>query len=247
MEGALIGDADTSTTFPGSGSVPGTTTGSAQQAPQDFTVEAWFKTNTTRGGKIVGYGNRATALSSSYDRHIYMTNGGQLRFGVYNGATRTIATSASYNNNQWHHVVGQLGPSGMKFYVDGKLIGTDATVTSGEAMSGYWRVGGDELNSWPSAPTSDAFAGTIDEVAVYQGQLTQDQIRAHYLAGGYSPAWPTRPTDTYGGVVWDGNPNLFLRLNETTGTAAANRMTNEQGATASGTAWPHSWQAARMR
>ncbi|UDY35504.1 PKD domain-containing protein [Dermatobacter hominis] len=237
VAGALIGDTDTSTTFPGSGSVPGTTTGSAQQAPQDFTVEAWFKTNTTRGGKIVGYGNRSTGLSSSYDRHIYMTNGGQLRFGVYNGSTRTIATSTSYNNNQWHHAVGQLGPSGMKFYVDGKLIGTDASATSAEAMSGYWRVGGDELNSWPSAPTSDAFAGTIDEVAVYQGQLTQDQIRAHYLTGGYTPTWPTRPTDTYGGVVWDANPDIYLRLNETSGSAASNRMTNEQAATATGTAW----------
>ncbi len=237
IAGALIGDADRATTFPGSGSVPGTTTGSAQQGSQDFTVEAWFKTNTTRGGKIVGFGNRYNALSSSYDRHIYMTNGGQLRFGVYDGTARTIATSATYNNNQWHHVVGQMGPQGMKLFVDGKLVGSDAAGKSAQDYAGYWRVGGDELNSWPSAPTSDAFAGTIDEVAVYQGQLSQDRIRAHYLAGGYSPTWPTRPTDTYGGVVWDANADIYLRLNETSGTAAANRMTNEQGATASGTAW----------
>ena len=45
--------------------------------PNTFTVEAWFKTTTTTGGKIIGFGNRRPGRSSSYDRHVYMDNAGQ--------------------------------------------------------------------------------------------------------------------------------------------------------------------------
>ena len=235
-EGALIGDPDTASTFAG-GTAPGSTTGSAQPGSQNFTVEAWFKTTTSSGGKIVGFGNSSTANSGSYDRHIYMTNGGQIRFGVYDGSTRTVASSSSYRDGQWHQVVGQMGPTGIKLYVDGKLVGSDASATSAQAYSGYWRVGGDNISGWPSAPSSSNFNGSIDDVSIYEGQLTQDQIRAHFLASGRTPGWPTAPADAYGAAVFNANADLYLRLNETSGSAAQNRMTLEQGATASGTAW----------
>ena len=35
-----------------------------------------------RGGKIIGFGNAATGLSSSYDRHVYMQNDGKVVFGT---------------------------------------------------------------------------------------------------------------------------------------------------------------------
>ena len=234
--GALIGDSDTSTTFAG-GTAPASTNGTAVNGPQQFTVEAWFKTTTSSGGKIVGFGKSSTGSSTSYDRHIYMTNGGQLRFGVYDGSTRTVASSAAYNDGQWHQAVGQLGPAGIKLYVDGKLVGADASATSAEAFAGYWRIGGDALGGWPSQPSSANFNGTIDDVSIYGGELTQDQIRAHFLASGRTPGWPTVPADAYGAAVWNANADLYLRLNETSGSTAVNRMTLDPGATASGTVW----------
>ena len=56
-------------------------------------MEAWFKTTTTAGGKIIGFGNRSTGNSTSYDRHLYMSNTGRLYFGV-NPDARTISTTA---------------------------------------------------------------------------------------------------------------------------------------------------------
>ena len=61
--------------------------------PQKFTVEGWFKTTTNTGGKLIGFGSNQTGSSSSYDRHIYMMNDGQLVFGVYNGGLVTTETS----------------------------------------------------------------------------------------------------------------------------------------------------------
>lgn len=183
VTGAISGDSDKAYSFPGTS---GNFVHNNTQAlgPQKFAVEAWFKTNTTQGGKIVGFGGAASGESSNYDRHIYMQNNGKLTFGVYTGAVKTISTSASYNNNQWHHAVGQLSEAGLQFYVDGVLIGTDPTVTTAENFNGYWRVGGDNLNGWSNQPSSAYFKGDVDEVAVYDSPLTPNQVAWHWSLSG---------------------------------------------------------------
>ncbi|MCX5375755.1 LamG-like jellyroll fold domain-containing protein [Streptomyces sp. NBC_00091] len=176
------------------GAVSGTSTamgfnGTSQQVYSDhrqtvassFTVETWFKTNTTRGGKLIGFGNNTVNNSGTYDKQLYMTNAGRLVFGVYNGSARTISTGLleTYNDNKWHHVVGTQGPGGMTLYVDGQNKGTNSASTS-TSYAGFWHVGGDNLSSWPTRPTSNFFAGQIDETAVYPSALTQAQVKSHF-------------------------------------------------------------------
>lgn len=110
-----------------------------QTVGSTYTIETWFKTNTTRGGKLLGFGNNQARGSNQYDKHIYMTNDGKLVYGVYTGATRTVTTSGAYNDNQWHHVVASQGPGGMTLYVDGVQKGT-LNVTTHENFSGYWHA-----------------------------------------------------------------------------------------------------------
>ncbi|MDX6312212.1 MAG: hypothetical protein QOF44_1676 [Streptomyces sp.] len=164
--------------------------------PTSFSVETWFKTTTTSGGKLIGFGANSTQLSGQYDKHIYMTNNGRLAFGVYNGTTTTLTTSSSYNNGAWHHVVGTQGSTGMRLYVDGALVGSNST-TANESYSGYWRVGGDNLNAWPNQPSSNFFAGQLDETAVYPSALTSTQVANHYaLASAVADTTTTiAPTD----------------------------------------------------
>lgn len=152
-----------------------------QSVGASFSVETWFKTGTTRGGKLIGFGNNTDRSSGSYDKQIYMTNTGRLIFGVYNGSTRTISTGLfdTFNDNKWHHVVGTQGPAGMVLYVDGQSKGT-LNVTNSTPYEGYWHVGGDNLSSWPTKPTSNFFAGQIDETAVYPNVLSQAQVKNHF-------------------------------------------------------------------
>ncbi len=70
--------------------------------PTNFTVSIWFKTATTSGGKLIGFGNVQTGSSGSYDRHIYMNDAGQIYFGVYPNSVVTINSPLSYNDNKWH-------------------------------------------------------------------------------------------------------------------------------------------------
>ncbi|MEU7346545.1 LamG-like jellyroll fold domain-containing protein [Streptomyces bacillaris] len=151
-------------------------------APGRFSIETWIKTTTTRGGKIIGFGNLTQQNSTRHDKHIYMRNDGRLVFGVHNGSAQTVTTPAAYNDGQWHHVVATQGPlfQGMALYVDGQLRASNILVSTNESTPGYWRIGGDNIGSWPNRPTSNFFAGQIDETAVYPTTLTSSQVSAHY-------------------------------------------------------------------
>ena len=188
VAGPLTGS--TATSFNGqTGNVVSQT---AVNGPQTFSIEGWFKTTANTGGKLIGFGNSPTGMSSNYDRHIYMMNDGQLVFGIWNNATETIETPNAYNDGQWHYVVATYDGTNMALYVDGELIGT-TTSSSAQAYTGYWRVGGDNLNGWnldewgsnsqgTTQPFSYYFNGTIADVAVYPTALTAAQVEAHFAA-----------------------------------------------------------------
>jgi PKD repeat protein len=177
--GAVVNDGDAATTFAGTqASQMGTSV--PVQGPHLFTAEAWFNTSTSVGGKIVGFGNQPLIDSTSYDRQIYMSSAGRLYFGVNNGSARTVNSAASYNDGKWHHVVGTLGSNGMRLYVDGVQVGFNAAVTSAQNYQGYWRIGGDQTRNWSNAPSSNYFAGSIDEVAIYPVALSAAQVANHY-------------------------------------------------------------------
>lgn len=216
--GQAVGQTSSSTAFNGSN---GTSSSSvAEVGPNEFSVEAWFQTTSTSGGKIVGFGNNATGLSGSYDRHVYLSNTGQVTFGVYPGSARTITSNAGFNDGNWHQVVATMNGSGMVLYVDGVRIGTRNDTTTGQSYSGYWRIGGDSQGGWPSAGSSNYLNGRIADVAVYDSALSRDAVDAHWVASGRTSSLPAAPADAYGKSVYDLDPTLYWRLGETSGTVA---------------------------
>lgn len=223
--GAIRDEADTAITF--NGSTGYVWNDQLEQGPGTYTVQTWFKTTSTTGGKLIGFGNGrprtdsgATVLSGNYDRHIYMENGGRLNFGAHNGATRTLRSAASYNDGAWHQVVASQGSGGMRLFVDGVQAGSNAE-SGAQAYAGVWHVGGDQLSGWPNQPTSNFFAGSIDETAIFDRSLSAQEIVDLYRAGGGTVKVNAAPTDKYGAAAFAGEPALYWRFDETTGVAAA--------------------------
>jgi len=245
--GAISGDSDRATTFSGaSGGSAATTT--AGNPPDVFSIETWFRTTTTRGGRLVGWSNRNTASSSSkHDRQIYMDNAGRVRFGVKPTNQRLdVASTQAYNNGAWHHAVATLSPSGMKLYVDGVLVGSRAGVTVGEHLSiGYWRLGGDTVSGWPSAPTSGYFAGSLDEVAIYKHELGAAEVAAHHAAGTGAPVPNVKPTAQFATQV-DGLSAGFdsSASNDPDGSIASYAWTFGDGGTSSAADPSHTYAVA---
>jgi sugar lactone lactonase YvrE len=142
-----------------------------------FTISIWFQT-TVAGGKLIGYGASQTGSSTYFDRHLYLNNSGQLYFGIYySGAYQTVNTTNTYIDGNWHHVVVSVGPTyGTRLYVDDVLQASNSSYTTPEAQNSYWRVGYDNLVNWPSAPTNYYYTGKLDDIAIYNTELTAAQI-----------------------------------------------------------------------
>ena len=207
----------TASTFSGDSTGFGATQ-TAITGPNTFTAESWIRTNTTNGGKIIGFGAANTGNSSSYDRQVYMDNAGHIWFGVYPGGVQTVTSSGTFNDGAWHQIVASLGANGMRLYVDGNLVGSRTDVTTGQAYSGYWRVGGDNLSGWPSRPSSDYFTGDIAQVAIYPTVLSRTDVINHWVASGRTSPLPPAPSDAYGAAVYNLNPDIYWRLDDSTGT-----------------------------
>lgn len=177
-------DTGTAVTLNGTTGYIGAGTGAAAVAgPSVFTVEVWFKT-ATAGGKLLGFGGSPTGQSTTYDRHLFLNNTGNLVFGVYPNAVKVIVSPKTYTDNTWHHAAATLSGAGMQLYVDGAQVAADTTTTTAQAFNGYWRAGYDNLASWgTNTPTNFYFTGSLDDAAIYTTALSSTKIAAHYNAG----------------------------------------------------------------
>lgn len=175
-----IRDGGTAVTFNGSSGY--VSWGPGISIPATYSTSVWIRTNTGRGGFIAGWGAAQTGSSVTVDRVIYMRNDGKLTFGINNAAKATITSTNAYNDGAWHHVMATVGTGGMRLYVDGVQVASATTRATG-IYTGNLRIGYDNLTNWNSRPTSDYFAGSVDEVAIFNATLTATDAQEHYLAG----------------------------------------------------------------
>ncbi len=253
VPGAIVTDADRATAFAGTSA---TNTVPAQPnfwdgGPQTFSVEAWVNTTTTTGGQIVGFGNSRTGRSSANttDRKLYMTNDGTVHFGVRPdfAARLTVNSAPGLNDGNWHHLVGTLGADGLRLYVDGVLVDADASITEAQVYHGYWRIGGDRTQSWPSAPTREAITASIDEVAIYPQALSAARIAAHYDASGRTAGPPPpniAPTASFTATPSNLNVAFNSTSNDPDGTIVSHAWNFGDGTTGTGATVNHPYAAA---
>ena len=181
--------------------------------PTTWTQETWFKTTTTTGGVMLGFGERPTMKSYHGDRQLFMSDDGRVSFGIsLEGQPSTvIASPKSYNDGVWHHVAATHDESGMTLYLDGARV-RHSPETRVRPQAGYWRVGHDEMANWPNRSTSLNFSGALDETAIYPTALTPRQILNHYALGGGRTT--PGPPDFYGRTIYQDDPDLAWRLGE---------------------------------
>lgn len=172
-------DGNRAASFTGSSRITGSKASNSDAA---VSVEAWVKTSSFLGGRILGFGSGLVGSSSTSDRHLYVDSTSRVRFGVRIGGVRTtVGSPSAINNNQWHHVVGTFQPGSMKLYVDGALVASAATPGTADVYRGYWRAGNDNnLTGWTNRPLAAGLSGTFDELAVYPFALTDQQVLTHY-------------------------------------------------------------------
>ena len=150
--------------------------------PQVYTEEAWIKTSSTAGHKVVGFEQiQIGTAGTNNDRGIWVGTDGQAYAGVWDGTTSHVAASGvTVNDNTWHHIAATYdsGTTNLIIYVDGTSRAT-TTSTTAQVLSGYWRIGAYKGANWTNG-VDGYFAGTIDEVRISSSARTAAWISTEY-------------------------------------------------------------------
>jgi len=111
--------------------------------------------------------------SASYDDGTVTTTTQEATFAVPGGDLGSTA---------WIHLVGTYDGANWRLYRNGVLVGTQASAVGALPVDlGDWAIASTG-NGW-----ADPFAGSVDEVAVYDYALNTSQVLAHYKAGTVTP------------------------------------------------------------
>ena len=103
------------------------------------------------------------------------------------GANTYDATSTLFDGN-WHHVALTINAEIQKFYIDGVLVHThdttDAATRSGGTSAVLGTVGTDDLVIGRYGGYNGGYwDGSIDEVAIFESELSAAQVVAIYNGG----------------------------------------------------------------
>lgn len=137
--------------------------------------------------------------------------------------TQDYRVPNALKGNQIHVVVQYVSATERNVYANGVLIGTATTNISFPANLDKFAIGN------VARSTGDFVSGVVAEPAWYNYQLPEERIRIHHaVARGYTD------TDSYGYAVMTSGPVAWLRLQESSGTDAADASGNKRDFTHSG-------------
>ena len=137
----------------------------------NYTVVLWFNSN-----NVTAVTTLFTQVNHAGDIHLFSIQSGQLRTGVYNGATWTASkSSTTLLPNTWYmfaYVYYSNATSAL--YLD-KVVQSGTTNPNGVANLGT-QIG-------KRTDNSGYFNGTIDEVMIYNKSLSAEEVYQLYIKG----------------------------------------------------------------
>lgn len=143
--------------------------------------------------------------------------------------THTVRTATAY------HVIAVMDgrtdsrDGELRLYVNGELV-SRSTNGVGQIYNhnGDVQIGrGNSRSHLDISANYGSLDGTIDEVSTYNVALTEDRIRAHYLAGTGASLNPEAPATRVSSVDAHGHPNrLTVTFNQPVSPATANALAN---------------------
>ncbi len=178
QEGGLdcFGDSgkfDDGCTFDGSNDYINISDSASLDITENITLMAWINPNSGSNNLIVG-----KVFGNSNDAYLIRLSSSNLQFQFGTGPIfKTLNSNISINNGVWTQVVATYDKSNMKVFVDGVYAGNLSY--SGSILTTALPLNIGRYTS--GSPTT--FNGSIDEVAIWNRSLTEDEIQEIYNRG----------------------------------------------------------------
>ena len=156
-----------------------------------FSVAVWFKTSSNFASEAIivnkgGVGSESSGQNMNYG--IWMTKSEKITGGFEStsAADYFVTSTKTYNDNQWHHVVVTYGGSTVILYIDGVQVGIKSTRGASAEAAGTKpvRVGANSRVT----PPGNLFTGQVDEVRVWNDDLTIQQVTDAFAGTSFNTA-----------------------------------------------------------
>jgi hypothetical protein len=143
-----------------------------------LTVSLWIKRYTTPSLADSTVLNIRGPFADPPSLYVICLTTGAIRFGSqYASTSYTNVTSSAVSNNVWHHVVGIMNASGTSLYVNGSYVGVQAASISPIQLRALL-LGGRYTST--ENLFNQGFHGEIDDVRIYNRELSVTEIQALY-------------------------------------------------------------------
>ncbi|GLY96489.1 RHS repeat-associated core domain-containing protein [Actinoplanes sp. NBRC 103695] len=183
--GAIAGTADRAAVFDGVNSRVDLPAEAASRS-MSLTAEMWFKT--TDAGVLLSSQKGAAypEAAEAWTPILYVGTDGLLYGGFpvpKPAGPRQAVSNAAVNDGAWHHAVLSAAIDTQTLYVDGVAQQVTASGVIDHRGQTQLTLGAGQGKDWP-ATTGDRFpfAGSIDEVALYEHSLGPLAVRQHFDA-----------------------------------------------------------------
>lgn len=189
-----VGQAFSFNGAPGVNVNAGTTLGSVGTG--DVAVEFWMQTSTNRQEQIVSKRGGCTGGGEPAYYSVRTLATGALHVEMDNGVGQRVAFNSTgpVTDGTFHHVTLQRAGNTMELYIDGVLNNSAAGVAGiNFGNVAPFAIGGLGCSG---VDGTQPFTGLLDEVTVYNGSLTAQQIQAIVAAGAAGKCPLAGPTPT---------------------------------------------------
>ena len=103
----------------------------------------------------------------------------RLEFFV-NNTTSMVDGTTVVANGEWHFIVGTFGNKTLRMYVDGKREGEAQSAGQVDINPNNWPL---MIGAEASSNGGQQYFGSIDEVAMYNRELSADEVTAIFQSG----------------------------------------------------------------
>lgn len=196
-----------------------------------LTLAAWVKAQTTTTGIIFDKWS-ADGLSGSYS--LGLTNGHVGLELSLNGTDFSVIAPPAIHDTNWHYVAGSYDGSQMVVYLDGKIRARAAASGSVDVVAAPLLLGN--------------VAGAIDDVRIYNGALSSNDVAALYFAGATGPFTGSGAMMGMSTAMSEFSEDSFVsdligwwQFNDGSGTNALDSSGYDQTGVLSGDPTPPSW------
>jgi len=188
-----------------------------ENGTKDQLIFGLYKKSTFANGPSVWFGG--TDLKFAYDEHIT--------------SYTAVHSSSTYSINNWHHVVLTISATRAGvLYVNGSSALTFSTAYNSGGLDMFSIAADyDTTNEGSAGDPNQFFDGKIDEVAVWNDELTSAEVTAIYNSGNM-----LNVSSNSGNYASEANLQGYYRFNEGSGTSLQDNSSNSNTGT-TGATW----------